>query len=90
MPRPPELGTAPTTPIESGSWRLTAGEPVNLLYLWCNACMWEAKALPVDDPPWNAIRSARGAEFICPGCRRPAKNHFVEPAGPGGVISTGS
>jgi hypothetical protein len=75
-------------PQLQGPNQLIAGGPVTLLYLWCNTCLWEAKGLPVDDPPWNVIRSGRGAQFVCPGCRRPAKNHFVEPAGPGGVIST--
>jgi hypothetical protein len=46
---------------------LIGGGPVTLLYLRCSTCLCEAKALPVDDPPWNVFRSGRGAEFVCSG-----------------------
>ena len=65
--------------------RLIAGGPVTLLFMWCDACLWKAKALPVDQPPWNVIRDHR---FMCPGCRKPARAHIVPPMGPGGPIST--
>lgn len=63
-----------------------AGGPVALLFLWCNNCLWEAKALPIEQTPWSAVMDGRG--FLCPGCRRSARNHLVHPQGPGGIRIT--
>lgn len=57
-----------------------AGGDVTLVFMWCNACMWEAKALPIDEPPWNLVERDKGGRFRCPGCRKPAEWHIHEPA----------
>lgn len=63
--------------------RLMAGDPATLLYLWCNACMWEAKALPIDAEPWRSMLQI--GRPICSGCRKLVKGHIVPPIGPGGL-----
>lgn len=62
--------------------QLIAGGPVTLLFIWCNDCLWEANALPIDEPPWSATRKGG---FVCPGCRKLVRGRVVEPQGPGGL-----
>jgi hypothetical protein len=50
------------------------------VFLWCNTCLWEAKALPFDDPPWNVVGHSQDNQFQCPGCRKAVRNYVHGPS----------
>jgi hypothetical protein len=48
---------------------LPVGGAITLAFLWCKHCLppWEINYIPIDQPPWNAVKAGKGERFQCPG-----------------------
>jgi hypothetical protein len=51
---------------------LPVGREDTLAFLSCGTCLpsWEINHVPIDRPPWSAVKRERGDRFKCPGCHR--------------------
>ena len=60
---------------------LPVGGEVTLAFLFCTTCApsWQVSRVPIDQPPWSAVRRERGDRFRCPGCRKPIAWHIHGP-----------
>ena len=57
---------------------LPVGGDYNLAFLSCTTCAppWLVNRVPIDQPPWSAVRRERGDRFKCPGCGKAAAWHI--------------
>jgi hypothetical protein len=50
--------------------RLPVGGSYNLAFLSCRTCLppWEINFVPIDEPPWSAVKRRGNDRFRCPSC----------------------